>query len=188
MNGHQKRVLDLLNENCRIPLEQMAVMLGMDIQEAAGIIDTLEKDGIILSYRPIINWDKAERNMVEAMIEVKVTPQRDFGFDAVARRINNFEEVRGLYLMSGTYDLLIQVAAPTLKDGAVCFRTSQPPGNRDGTSTSFVLKRYKQDGVVFDRQERTGGIGLAMSSRFVNPAIAAVPPTQSDAFLTLPAP
>ncbi len=154
MNGHQKRVLDLLNENCRIPLEQMAVMLGMDIQEAAGIIDTLEKDGIILSYRPIINWDKAERNMVEAMIEVKVTPQRDFGFDAVARRINNFEEVRGLYLMSGTYDLLIQVAAPTLKELAqfVSERLS-PLETVTGTSTSFVLKRYKQDGVVFDRQE-----------------------------------
>ncbi|HOQ62748.1 MAG TPA: Lrp/AsnC family transcriptional regulator [Clostridia bacterium] len=154
MNGHQKRVLDLLNENCRIPLEQMAVMLGMDIQEVAGIIDTLEKDGIILSYRPIINWDKAERNMVEAMIEVKVTPQRDFGFDAVARRINNFEEVRGLYLMSGTYDLLIQVAAPTLKELAqfVSERLS-PLETVTGTSTSFVLKRYKQDGVVFDRQE-----------------------------------
>ena len=154
MNGHQKRVLDLLNENCRIPLEQMAVMLGMDIQEAAGIIDTLEKDGIILSYRPIINWDKAERNMVEAMIEVKVTPQRDFGFDAVARRINNFEEVRGLYLMSGTYDLLIQVAAPTLKELAqfVSERLS-PLETVTGTSTSFVLKRYKQDCVVFDRQE-----------------------------------
>ena len=154
MNGHQKRVLDLLNENCRIPLEQKAVMLGMDIQEVAGIIDTLEKDGIILSYRPIINWDKAERNMVEAMIEVKVTPQRDFGFDAVARRINNFEEVRGLYLMSGTYDLLIQVAAPTLKELAqfVSERLS-PLETVTGTSTSFVLKRYKQDGVVFDRQE-----------------------------------
>jgi len=154
MNGHQKRVLDLLNENCRIPLEQMAVMLGMDIQEVAGIIDTLEKDGIILSYRPIINWDKAERNMVEAMIEVKVTPQRDFVFDAVARRINNFEEVRGLYLMSGTYDLLIQVAAPTLKELAqfVSERLS-PLETVTGTSTSFVLKRYKQDGVVFDRQE-----------------------------------
>ena len=154
MNGHQKRVLDLLNENCRIPLEQMAVMLGMDIQEVAGIIDTLEKDGIILSYRPIINWDKAERNMVEAMIEVKVTPQRDFGFDAVARRINNFEEVRGLYLMSGTYDMLIQVAAPTLKELAqfVSERLS-PLETVTGTSTSFVLKRYKQDGVVFDRQE-----------------------------------
>ncbi|HPY43184.1 MAG TPA: Lrp/AsnC family transcriptional regulator [Clostridia bacterium] len=154
MNGHQKRVLDLLNENCRIPLEQMAVMLGMDIQEVAGIIDTLEKDGIILSYRPIINWDKAERNMVEAMIEVKVTPQRDFGFDAVARRINNFEEVRGLYLMSGTYDLLIQVAAPTLKELAQFVSEHLSPLETvTGTSTSFVLKRYKQDGVVFDRQE-----------------------------------
>lgn len=154
MNGQQKRVLDLLNEDCRIPLEQMAVMLGMDIREVAGIIDTLERDDVILCYRPIVNWDKAERNVVEAMIEVKVTPQRDFGFDAVARRINNFEEVRGLYLMSGTYDLLIQVVAPTLKELAqfVSERLS-PLETVTGTSTSFVLKRYKQDGVVFDRPE-----------------------------------
>lgn len=154
MNGQQKQVLDLLNEDCRIPLEQMAVMLGMDIREVAGIIDTLERDGVILCYRPIVNWDKAERNVVEAMIEVKVTPQRDFGFDAVARRINNFEEVRGLYLMSGTYDLLIQVVAPTLKELAqfVSERLS-PLETVTGTSTSFVLKRYKQDGVVFDRPE-----------------------------------
>ncbi len=155
MNGKEKRILDMLNEDCRIPLEKMAVMMGMGIQETAEIIDSLEKQRVILCYRPVVNWDKAERNLVEAMIEVKVTPQRDFGFDAVAKRINSFEEVRSLYLMSGAYDLLIQVAAPTLKELAqfVSERLS-PLETVTGTSTSFVLKRYKQDGVVFDAPDQ----------------------------------
>lgn len=154
MNDKQKAVLELLNEDCRIPLEKMAVMLNMDMEEVAETIDHLEKEHIILCYRPVINYDKAERNMVEAMIEVKVTPQRDFGFDAIAKRINSFEEVRSLYLMSGTYDLLIQVSAPTLKELAyfVSERLS-PLETVTGTSTSFVLKRYKQDGIVIDVPE-----------------------------------
>ncbi len=155
MNGKEKKVLDMLNEDCRIPLEKMAVMMGMGMEETAEIIDSLEKQRVILCYRPVINWDKAERNLVEAMIEVKVTPQRDFGFDAVAKRINSFEEVRSLYLMSGAYDLLIQVAAPTLKELAqfVSERLS-PLETVTGTSTSFVLKRYKQDGVIFDAPDQ----------------------------------
>lgn len=162
MNGKHKLVLDLLNEDCRIPLEKMAVMVGMELEEVAGIIDTLEQEQVILCYRPVVNWDKAERNVVEAMIEVKVTPQRDFGFDAVARRINSFEEVRSLYLMSGAYDLLIQVSAPTLKELAqfVSERLS-PLETVTGTSTSFVLKRYKQDGVVFEKAD--GDRRLAVS-------------------------
>lgn len=162
MNGKHKLVLDLLNEDCRIPLERMAVMLGMDIKEVAAIIDALEEERIILCYRPVVNWDKAEPNVVEAMIEVKVTPQRDFGFDAIAKRINSFEEVRSLYLMSGNYDLLIQVSAPTLKELAqfVSDRLS-PLETVTGTSTSFVLKRYKQDGVVFDASDEDRRLSIS---------------------------
>jgi DNA-binding Lrp family transcriptional regulator len=154
MNDTQKKVLDLLNEDCRIPMEKMAVMLDMDLTELAVVIDGLEKDRVLLCYRPIINWDKTERQLVEAMIEVKVTPQREFGFDAVAKRINSFDEVRSVYLMSGSYDLLVQVAAPTLKELAqfVSERLS-PLETVTGTSTSFVLKRYKQDGVIFDASD-----------------------------------
>ncbi|HSK69875.1 MAG TPA: Lrp/AsnC family transcriptional regulator [Candidatus Limnocylindria bacterium] len=154
MDTLQKRIIDLLNEDCRIPLEKMAVMLDADARDIGGAIDTLERDGVLLCYRPVVNWDKTDRNLVEAMIEVKVTPQRDFGFDAVAKRINSFEAVRSVYLMSGNYDLLVQVAAPTLKELAqfVSERLS-PLETVTGTSTSFVLKRYKQDGVVFDAPE-----------------------------------
>lgn len=155
MNGQQKKILDLLSVDCRVPLEKMAVMMDMDIRELGGMIDEMERERIILCYRPVINWDQTERQLVEAMIQVNVTPQREFGFDAVAKRITSFEEVRSLYLMSGTYDLLVQVEAPTLKQLAqfISERLS-PLETVTGTSTSFVLKRYKQDGVSFDAPDQ----------------------------------
>ncbi|MDD2561278.1 MAG: Lrp/AsnC family transcriptional regulator [Eubacteriales bacterium] len=151
MNGTKQQILEILSEDCRTPLEQIATMTGQSLVEVAQHIEELERDQIILRYRPIINWDKAERQRVEAMIEVRVTPQRDFGFDAVAKRIYRFSEVKSLYLMSGNYDLLILVEAPTLKELAqfVSERLS-PLETVTGTATSFVLKRYKQDGVVFE--------------------------------------
>ena len=151
MNGTKQQILEILSEDCRTPLEQIATMTGQSLVEVAQHIEELERDQIILRYRPIINWDKAERQRVEAMIEVRVTPQRDFGFDAVAKRIYRFSEVKSLYLMSGNYELLILVEAPTLKELAqfVSERLS-PLETVTGTATSFVLKRYKQDGVVFE--------------------------------------
>lgn len=151
MNGTKQQILEILSEDCRTPLEQIVTMTGQSLVEVAQHIEELERDQIILRYRPIINWDKAERQRVEAMIEVRVTPQRDFGFDAVAKRIYRFSEVKSLYLMSGNYDLLILVEAPTLKELAqfVSERLS-PLETVTGTATSFVLKRYKQDGVVFE--------------------------------------
>ena len=111
MNGTKQQILEILSEDCRTPLEQIATMTGQSLVEVAQHIEELERDQIILRYRPIINWDKAERQRVEAMIEVRVTPQRDFGFDAVAKRIYRFSEVKSLYLMSGNYDLLIAAHA-----------------------------------------------------------------------------
>ena len=94
MNGIKQKILEILDKDCRITLEQIATMLDRDMTEVAQHIDELEKDQVILRYRPVINWDRAERQRVEAMIEVKVTPQRDFGFDAVAKRIYRFDEVK----------------------------------------------------------------------------------------------
>ncbi|MBQ9309128.1 MAG: Lrp/AsnC family transcriptional regulator [Clostridia bacterium] len=150
-------LLELLQEDCRLPLEKLAVMTGSTIEEAASAIDDMEKRHVILRYAPTINWDLTERERVEAMIEVKVTPQRDMGFDAVAKRIYRFEEVRSVYLMSGSYDLLVLVEARTLKELALF--VSQKLSTIEtvtGTATSFVLKRYKEEGVVFedDAQDR----------------------------------
>ena len=109
MTKFEMELLDLLREDCRLPLEKLAVMLGSTPTEVAETIDRLEAERIILHYAPTINWDKTDRERVEAMIQVNVTPQRDKGFDEVAGRIYRFEEVKSVYLMSGGYDLLVLV-------------------------------------------------------------------------------
>lgn len=147
-------LLDMLREDCRTPLEKLAVMSGASLEEVAEAIDRMEKEHIILHYAPTINWDLTDRERVEAMIEVRVTPQREHGFDAVAKRIYRFEEVKSVYLMSGAYDLLVLVEARTLKELALF--VSQKLSTLEtvtGTATSFVLKRYKEDGVIFEGAE-----------------------------------
>lgn len=155
MTRLETELLELLREDCRLPLEKLAVMTNAPMAEVAETIDRLEKNRVILRYSPVINWDKTDRERVEAMIEVRVTPQRDMGFDAVAKRIYRFEEVKSVYLMSGAYDLLVLVEARTLKQLALF--VSEKLSTLEmvtGTATSFVLKRYKEEGVVFDG-ERT---------------------------------
>ena len=154
MTKIETSILDILQEDCRIPLEKMAVMTGASIQEVAAAIDSLEARKIILRYSPVINWDRTDRERVEAMIEVRVTPQRDMGFDAIARRIYRFDEVKSVYLMSGSYDLLVLVEARTLKElAAFVSGKLSPLETVTGTATSFVLKRYKEEGVIFETDD-----------------------------------
>ena len=151
MTRLEMQVLDLLREDCRLPLEKLAVMLGVSTEEVAETIDSLERRRVILHYAPTINWDLTDRERVEAMIQVSVTPQRDMGFDAVARRIYRFEEVKSVYLMSGGYDLLVLVEAKSLKELALFVSSKLSTLEMvTGTQTSFVLKRYKEEGVIFD--------------------------------------
>lgn len=151
MTRLETQVLDLLREDCRLPLEKLAVMLGVSTEEVAETIDSLERRRVILHYAPTINWDLTDRERVEAMIQVSVTPQRDMGFDAVARRIYRFEEVKSVYLMSGGYDLLVLVEAKSLKELALFVSIKLSTLEMvTGTQTSFVLKRYKEEGVIFD--------------------------------------
>lgn len=151
MTRLETQVLDLLREDCRLPLEKLAVMLGVSTEEVAETIDSLERRRVILHYAPTINWDLTDRERVEAMIQVSVTPQRDMGFDAVARRIYRFEAVKSVYLMSGGYDLLVLVEAKSLKELALFVSSKLSTLEMvTGTQTSFVLKRYKEEGVIFD--------------------------------------
>lgn len=151
MTRLETQVLDLLREDCRLPLEKLAVMLSVSTEEVAETIDSLERRRVILHYAPTINWDLTDRERVEAMIQVSVTPQRDMGFDAVARRIYRFEEVKSVYLMSGSYDLLVLVEAKSLKELALFVSSKLSTLEMvTGTQTSFVLKRYKEEGVIFD--------------------------------------
>ncbi len=151
MTKFEMELLELLKEDCRLPLEKLAIMLGSTTETVAETIDRLEESRVILHYAPTINWDLTDRERVEAMIQVSVTPQRDKGFDEVARRIYRFEEVKSVYLMSGGYDLLVLVEGRTLKELAL-FVSSKLSALEmvTGTQTSFVLKRYKEDGVVFE--------------------------------------
>ena len=153
MENLRMQLLELLKQDCRQPLEQLATLTGEDVQRVAACIEEMEREGVILRDLPIINWDKTDRERVEAMIEVRVTPQRDQGFDAIAKRIYRFDEVKSVYLMSGAYDLLLLVEAPSLKELAFFVSTKLSTLETvTGTATHFVLKRYKSEGVVFDEQ------------------------------------
>lgn len=150
MTKLESSLLDLLKEDCRLPLEKMAIMTGATVEEVAATIEGLEKRRVILRYAPVVNWEMTDRERVEAMIEVRVTPQRDMGFDAVAARIYRFDEVKSVYLMSGGYDLLVLVEAKTLRELAAFVSAKLSTLELvTGTATSFVLKRYKEEGVVF---------------------------------------
>ena len=151
MTKFEMELLDLLKEDCRLPLEKLAIMLGSTTVEVAETVDRLEKQRVILHYAPTINWDKTDRERVEAMIQVNVTPQRDKGFDELAGRIYRFEEVKSVYLMSGGYDLLVLVEGRNLKELAL-FVSSKLSALEQvtATHTCFVLKRYKEDGIIFE--------------------------------------
>ncbi len=154
MNDLQMRILEVLTDDARTPVAQIAVMLGRAEAEVAEAIRELEEKRVILKYPALINWDKVESGEVEALIEVRVTPQRDHGFDAIAEQIYRFEEVRNVYLMSGGYDLLVMLKAPTLKKLAlfVAEKLSTIEGVLS-TATHFVLKRYKNEGVITDERQ-----------------------------------
>lgn len=145
-----EKVLDLLHNDCRRSLEEMATMLAIPAAEVAEIIDKLEQDGIVIGYGARINWDKAYgTNAVTAYIELKVTPQRNRGFDRIAERIYQFPEVKAINLMSGSYDFGITVEGKNIKEISLFVSEHLAPMESVvGTATHFVLKRYKYDGVI----------------------------------------
>lgn len=149
MDKLESRILEVLIEDARTPVSQIAVMLGCTQQEVADAIADMEDRRVILKYPALVNWDKVEGDEVEALIEVRVTPERDRGFDAIAEQIYRFEEVRNVYLMSGGYDLLVMLKARNLKKLSlfVAEKLSTIEGVLS-TATHFVLKRYKNEGVI----------------------------------------
>lgn len=147
-------ILEILNEDSRTTPSQMALMLGKSKEEVKQCIAELEDEKIIVKYHATINWDKTEDAAIQALIEVRVTPQRDRGFDEIARRIYRFEEVRSVYLMSGAYDLMVLVDGRSMREVAyfVAERLSTIEGVLS-TATHFVLKKYKDDGVLLEDEE-----------------------------------
>ena len=143
-------ILKLLEQDARLTPEQISVMLNRDVDEVRAEIEQLEKTGIILGYRAVIDWDKTDREYVSAVIEIKITPQRDRGFDYIAEKIYNYPEVESLTLMSGGYDLAVTVTGKTMSD--IAMFVSKRLATIDGvlsTATHFVLTKYKDGGVIF---------------------------------------
>ena len=147
------RLLSLLHNNARLTNKQLAVMLGREEEDVAKAIAAYEKSGVIRGYQAVIDWDKTDSPTVFARIEIKVTPKKDFGFEEIARTIMELEEVQSVSLMSGGYDLALTVSGKTFRDIAifVAHRLS-PIDSVNSTATHFILKKYKERGVVFEEE------------------------------------
>ena len=147
------RLLSLLQNNARLTNKQLAVMLGREEEDVAKAIAAYEKSGVIRCYQAVIDWDKTDSPTVFARIEIKVTPKKDFGFVEIARTIMELEEVQSVSLMSGGYDLALTVSGKTFRDIAifVAHRLS-PIDSVNSTATHFILKKYKERGVVFEEE------------------------------------
>ena len=143
------KLLQILNGNARIEADKIAVMLNMTKEQVEAAIAEYEKKGVIRGYKPLLDYDKIDTQFVEAVIELKVTPKRDFGFEEIAQKISSYHEVDSVYLMSGGYDLHVQVVGKTFKD--IALFVAQRLADLDGvvsTATHFVLSRYKDRGVL----------------------------------------
>jgi DNA-binding Lrp family transcriptional regulator len=150
-----KDILKILENDARTTEKQIATMTGLPLDEVNKLIQRAEKDRIILKYKTVVNWDRLEDDeQVWALIEVKVKPEPEAGFDSIAGRIAQFQQVRSLYLASGTYDLLLVVVGKT--EHKVADFVAQNLAHLEGvqgTVTHFVLKRYKEDGEILEGGE-----------------------------------
>lgn len=154
MNEKDLEILHIIEGSARMPIETIADMVELSAEETAERIKSLEDREIILNYSTVINWDNAPtQDGVTAMIDVKVAPKREVGFDSVAERIYRHAEVKSVYLMSGAYDLSVQIEAKTMKE--VAHFVSNKLSTIDSvlsTTTHFMLKKYKHDGVIFESE------------------------------------
>lgn len=154
MDQRSKKLLKLLESDCTLNKSQLAAMCDTTEEDVELRTKSLCDEGVILGYKAMVNWEKTDLENVEALIEVKVTPQRDRGFDRIAERIYQFEEVESCYLMSGGYDLTVILTGKTLRE--VALFVSQKLSAIEGvtsTTTHFILKKYKQQNVVFEPKE-----------------------------------
>ncbi len=148
------KLLKLIENDASLTPEQLATMLDKEVGDIKKLIKQYENEGIILGSKSLIDWDKTDREYVTAFIEVKIQPQRDLGFDKVAERIYNYPEVKSLYLMSGGFDFVVLLEGKTMKE--IAYFVAQKLSTIEfvtATSTHFVLKKYKDKGVVYTSPE-----------------------------------
>ena len=149
----REELLSVIERNSRIPFDELAVLLGASEEEVINELNALEKEGIICGYHTLIDWEKTSLEKVNALIEVRVTPQRGQGFDKIAERIYNYPEVRAVYLISGGYDLLVTLEEKSLKEISR-FVTDKLSTLETvlSTATHFILKKYKDHGTILDKK------------------------------------
>lgn len=149
----REELLSVIERNSRIPLDELAVILGVNKETVIDEMAKLEKEGIICGYHTLIDWEKTSQEKVNALIEVRVTPQRGQGFDKIAERIYNYPEVRAVYLISGGYDLLVTLEEKSLKE--ISMFVTDKLSTLDSvlsTATHFILKKYKDHGTILGKK------------------------------------
>ena len=151
----RKEILSYIETHSRVELKELAVLLGSDEITVANEIADMEKEKIICGYHTLIDWDKAGVEKITALIEVRVTPQRNQGFDRIAERIYNYPEVSAVYLISGGYDLLVTLEGKTLKEVSMFVSEKLSPiESVISTATHFILKKYKDDGIILSKKNK----------------------------------
>ncbi len=151
----REKILAALEKNSRIDVNDLAVLLNMEEVDMVNEIAAMEAEGIICGYHTLINWDKVTAEKVTALIEVKVTPQRGIGFDSIAERIYNYDEVHAVYLISGAFDFMVIIQEKTMKDVALFVSGKLSPMETVlSTATHFVLKKYKDHGTILEQKNR----------------------------------
>ena len=150
----REQILKTIEKNSRISIKELAVLLGEEEINVANEIAAMEAEGVICGYHTLINWEQTSLEKVNALIEVRVTPQRGQGFDNIAERIYKYPEVDAVYLISGGYDLLVSLEGKSLKE--ISSFVSDKLSTLDSvlsTATHFVLKKYKDHGTVLSKKE-----------------------------------
>ena len=148
------KLLELLEGDPTLTHAQLAAMTGLTEEEVTSAVAQYEKDHVILGYKTIVDWDRTDREAVTALIEVSVTPQRGEGFDRIAQRIYQYDEVESVYLMSGAFDFTVIISGRTLREVAQFVGEKLAPiEDVTGTATHFILKKYKEKHLIFPTQE-----------------------------------
>ena len=151
----REQILALLERNSKLAPEEIAVLLGSSSEIIESEIKKMEKENVICGYNTLIDWEKTGVDKVTALIEVRVTPQRGQGCDNIAERIYNYPEVQSVYLISGGYDLLVILEGKTLME--VAHFVSSKLSTLEtviSTATHFILKKYKDDGIIFAKKKK----------------------------------